>query len=74
MVALLAWHKKPLVGKIPDAGHEAKAQQMTERKGVIRSNAQAMATTSATRFVWASFGDIRRNRAFNKRLFSTICG
>jgi hypothetical protein len=31
---------------------------MAERKGVIRSNGQAMATTLASRFVWASFGDV----------------
>jgi len=35
MVALLAWHIKPLVGEIPDAWREAKAQQMAERKNMI---------------------------------------
>ena len=35
MVALLAWHIKPLVGKIPNAWREAKAQQMAERKNMI---------------------------------------
>lgn len=35
MLALLAWHRKPLVGEIADAGRKAEAQQMTERKDVI---------------------------------------